>query len=106
MGTLAPVPAARATLMASNERSPSGLRCEVGVLPVPVERGFQPLAQRNARLIAESCEFRNVGAAARGAARLQRRGDKLDAASGMGGDALRQVGDRDLFGRADMINAE
>ena len=46
------------------------------------------------------------GTAPLGAAGGSRAGDEFDLAAGMGGDAPRDVGDRHLLGRADVIDAE
>src|SRR5579862_335934 len=58
------------------------------------------------RHIAEFRQLGNVGAAALSATRLYCAGDNLDLTRGEGGDAPRKIGNRDLFCRADMIDAE
>ena len=64
----------------------SGFRRQVGVAPVPVERRLEALVERHARLIAQPGEFRNVGTAARRAARRSFAGNQLDLAPGRARD--------------------
>ena len=80
-GTLAPVPAARATLVGRKgellrAEVRSGLRRQIGVAPVPVERGFEAL-RRAARAAYSPArpvsKYRGSGAACRRPAAARRR---------------------------------
>ena len=68
--------------------------------------GGRPCVERHLRRIAELVELGDVRAAALGAACRRRAGDQFDLAAGMGGDARGEVGDGDLLGGADVIDAE
>src|SRR6266508_624684 len=109
-GTLAPVPAARATFSGNNAISlfepRSGQRSQVLVLPVPLDRRGQAVIEGDAGSIAERGQFRTIGAAAPCAAGRRGGWTQRDLASRDPGHAAGEVGDGDLVRGADMVDAE